>query len=193
MRTKLTKNRKILQLGFISLFSIAACVVIIPLTSCFGGNDYKPIPTDLLDIREDESTNEMTLYGLNTKGEITDFSKYDTLLIPSNVKVVEDNAFNQELHPNESFNKYIENIDYATDAISIWYKIGVGAFAGMSNLADATLPRSFTTFSANCFQNCIEFAFLEIDALQVIPFVNTMLDNTSFNVDPSLNDAGFIL
>jgi hypothetical protein len=175
--------KKIITLFIPILILPAIASVGVLSTSCFGGDDYKEIPREYLDIRFDDATQKTTLFGLSVLGQSANFSQFDTLVIPTNVEVIADNAFNQAINPCESFDQYIENIDYEKGNPSNLAKIGIAAFYEMSNLTDITLPASFTTFSTLCFAKCPEMSFIEFDGSSIVSFIPTMLDDTSFNTN----------
>jgi hypothetical protein len=127
------------------------------------------------------------LNGLNTTGFAGNFSNYETLKIPQNVKTIKSDAFNQNVNPCAGFNSYIQLIDIPDN--SLLTTLGSSCFASCANLAGIELPISFTTFGTSCFANCPNFCMLEIDSNSVVPFASNMLDNTSYKTNQQQNQG----
>ena len=98
----------------------------------------KEIPSNLLQINDDKIT------GINTS---FDLSGYDTLIIPSNVITITENAFKNKLPSN------ITNLIFA-DGAQIQH-INESAFEGCNSLScELKLPETLYVIGKNAFKNC---------------------------------------
>lgn len=181
------------------VFWITILIILFPilfLISCFcgGGSEEDtdiPIPLTWLSIKDDQSQSDVKyLDGIKDEYKDQDFSKYNSIQIPNDVKYISANAFDNT-HVSLSFINSIEIIDYVNN--SILDEIKDNAFSGLTNLEYVKIPSSLTTFGDSVFKDDLHLTIFQIDTPSLLTYSTDLLTNTPISSSSIDEPNGMII